>query len=312
MSTRATVLYDAPGPRGRMRNAVFTALTVIVTVVVCGWISYILYTKGQLTGEKWLPFLNSNTWTTYLLPGLMGTLQSAFASVLLAIVLGVFLGLGRLAQSVFIRWLCGIIVEFFRAIPVLLLIVFSYQVFAVNNLVPPSKLSFAAVVFSLTMYNGSVIAEILRSGIKNLPRGQFEAAAALGLSHRQTMWRVLLPQAVAAMLPALIAQAVIALKDSALGYQIGFVEVVRQGIQSSSMNRNYLPSLIVVAIIMIAINYALTLLAERVERQLRAGRARRNIFARVPHMPEQGIETKDNVMVDWHAPGHKEIRNPAE
>ena len=114
------------------------------------------------------------------------------------------------------------------------------------------------------------------------------------------------------MLPALIAQMVIALKDSALGYQIGYVEVVRSGIQSASYNQNFLASLVVVAIIMILINWALTALAQRIERQLRAGRARRNIVAKVPTVANQGLDTKDNVNVDWHAPGYQQVRNPAD
>ncbi len=310
MSTRATVLYDTPGPKGRRRNTIFSIITIAVMLAIIAWVLMVLNDKGQLAAEKWTPFISANTWKTYLLPGLMGTLQSAFASIILAVVFGVVLGLGRLSQITIVRGTCGVIVEFFRAIPVLLLIIFSYQLFSVYNLVPPRQFAFAAVVVSLTLYNGSVIAEIIRSGIKNLPKGQSEAAAALGLSHRQIQWKILLPQAVAAMLPALIAQAVIALKDSALGYQIGFVEIVRQGIQSSATNRNYLASLIVVAIIMIAINYALGLLAERIENQLRAGRARRNIFAKVPHQSTPGLETKDSVNVDWHAAEYKEIRNP--
>lgn len=312
MSVRATVLYDAPGPKARRRNLIYTVIVALLTLAVLAWVVATLQAAGQLEAAKWKPFLQANTWNTYLLPGLIGTLKSAFASILLAIIVGALLGLGRLSPNRIVRWLCGIIVEFFRAIPVLLLIIFSYQALALYKIVPPSQLAFTAVVFSLTMYNGSVIAEILRSGIQSLPKGQREAAAALGMSHRLTMWKVLLPQAVAAMLPALIAQAVIALKDSALGYQIGYVEIVRQGIQSSAVNRNYLASLIVVAVVMIIINYALTLLAERVERQLRAGRARRNILAKVPQMPDQGIATKDNANVDWHDPNHKEIRNPAQ
>ena len=309
---RATVLYDAPGPRGRRMNQIYTALTLLGVVITVWWVLNMLRVEGQLAPEKWTPFLEANTWKTYLLPGLIGTLKSAFVSVFLALFIGVVLGLGRLSPNRVARWVCAMVVELFRALPVLLLIIFSYQVLAVYKLVPPKELAFVAVVFSLTMYNGSVIAEILRSGILALPRGQTEAAHALGLSHRQTMLKVLLPQAAAAMLPALIAQSVIALKDSALGYQIGYVEIVRQGIQSSAANRNYFASLVLVAAVMIAINYSLTLLAERVERQLRAGRARKNILAKVPEAPNQGLDTKDNVNVDWHDPAHVEIRNPAQ
>lgn len=312
MSVRATVLYDAPGPRGRQLNRIITAATAAITIAILAWVLWTLQANGQLTAAKWSPFLDSLTWKTYLLPGLWGTLKAAFASILLALVLGVLLGLGRLSEQTWLRWICVVIVEFFRAIPVLLLMIFAYQLFAIYNLVAPRQLAFAAVVFGLTMYNGSVIAEILRSGINSLPKGQTEAARTLGMSHRQTMWFILLPQAVAAMLPALIAQMVIALKDSALGYQIGYVEVVRSGIQSASANQNFLASLVVVAIIMILINWALTALAQRIERQLRAGRARRNIVAKVPELPDQGLATKDNVNVDWHDPDYVEIKNPGQ
>lgn len=312
MAVRATVLYDAPGPKGKRRNLIYTIITVVLSAAVLYWVLSTLGERGQLDSALWAPFLNSQTWTTYLLPGLRGTILSAAASIVLAIVFGIIFGLGRLSENVFVRGLCGVVVEFFRAIPVLLLMIFAYQLFAIYDLVPSKQLAFSAVVFALTLYNGSVVAEILRSGIKSLPKGQTEAARALGLSHGQTMRTILLPQAVAAMLPALIAQMVIALKDSALGYQIGYVEVVRSGIQSASYNRNYLASLIVVAIIMILINWGLGLLAERIEAQLRAGRARRNIIAKVPEQPDQGLDTKDEVNVDWHSENYTEIRNPAE
>ncbi len=309
---RATVLYDTPGPRGIMRNRIYTAVTLIILALAVWWVVSTLASKGQLAAEKWAPFLESNTWTTYILPGLWGTVSAAVTSILLAIIFGVVFGLGRLSESWFVRSICAVIVEFFRAIPVLLLMIFAYQLFAVYRLVPPNGLAFWAVVVALTLYNGSVIAEILRAGINSLPRGQTEAARALGLSHWQTMWRILLPQSIAAMLPALIAQMVIALKDTALGYQIGYIEVVRSGTQSASANQNFLASLFVVGLIMILINYALTLLAERVERQLRAGRARRNIFAKVPEAAGAGVglDTKDSVNVDWHAPGYTKLENP--
>ena len=309
-SARATVLYDAPGPKGRRFNLIITAATVIVAVLVLFWAGGILLENGQLDAAKWSPFTNSQTWTTYILPGLWGTLKSAIFSVILALVMCGLLGLGRISEIRLLRWFCAIIIETFRAIPVLILMIFAYQLFARYSLVPSSQLAFAAVVFGLTMYNGSVIAEILRSGIASLPKGQREAAIALGMSSGQTTRSILLPQAVAAMLPALIAQMVIALKDSALGYQIGYIEVVRSGIQSASVNRNYLAALAVVAVIMILINFGLTALAQRIERQLRAGRARRNIVAKVPEQPDQGLDTKDNVNVDWRDPDYKEVKYP--
>lgn len=312
MSVRATVLYDAPGPNAVKRNYVYTAVTIVALAAAAWWVMNTLAGNGQLEAAKWTPFVQANTWTTYILPGLLGTLKAAALSIVFAIVFGVIFGLGRLAQTKVVRWLCGVIIEFFRAIPVLMLMIFLYQFFAVFKIVPPKGLAFWAVVIALTLYNGAVIAEILRAGIKSLPRGQSEAAHALGMSHWQTMWQILLPQSVAAMLPALISQMVIALKDSALGYQIGYIEVVRSGTQVASANKNYIPALIVVAIIMIAINFLLTRLASRVEHQLRAGRARRNPFAKVPEQHNQGLETKDNANVDWHNPNYTKIANPDE
>ncbi|QTH58635.1 amino acid ABC transporter permease [Corynebacterium hindlerae] len=311
-AVRATVLYDAPGPKGRQFNTIVTVVSLLIAALAVFWAVKILGDNGQLVADKWTPFLKSTTWTTYLLPGLFGTLKAAVFSVILALVMGVALGLGRLSEIAPVRWVCGVIVEFFRAIPVLILMIFAYQMFAQYAVFPSSQLAFAAVVFGLTMYNGSVIAEILRSGIKSLPKGQVEAARALGMTHRQTMWSILLPQSIAAMLPALISQMVIALKDSALGYQLGYIEVVRSGMQSASYYRNFLAALVVTAIIMIIINYALTALAERIERQLRAGRARKNILAKVPEHRDQGLETKDQVNVDWHDPYHKDLRSTAE
>ena len=273
MSTRATVLYDNPGPRGRQINRILTAITVVVAAVVIGWTISVLAKNGQLEASKWDPFIKSTTWTTYILPGLWGTLKAAFVPIILAMLLGAVLGTGRLHHRWIVRRICGVIVEFFRAIPVLILMIFAYQLFAEYAVFSSEQLAFAAVVFGLTLYNGAVIAEVLRSGIEALPSGQSEAALALGLTHRQTMRIILLPQAVASMLPALIAQMVIALKDSALGYQIGYVEVVRSGIQSASYYRNFLAALVVVAVIMIIVNIGLTKFAERIELQLRAGRA---------------------------------------
>ena len=211
MAVRATVLYDAPGPKGRRNNRLYSVIAGLIFLAIIGWVAWTLNNNGQFEGRLWTPFLQSQTWTTYLLPGLRGTLFSAFASIVLACIFGVVLGLGRLSESRFVRWICGIIVEFFRAIPVLLLMIFAYQLFAVYDLVPSQQLAFSAVVFALTLYNGSVIAEILLSGIRSLPNGQTAAAKALGLSPCPTKYRAVLPPAIASLHPASSANVVIAL-----------------------------------------------------------------------------------------------------
>ncbi|MFW0797325.1 amino acid ABC transporter permease [Gordonia sp. CPCC 205515] len=277
MSTNATVLYDAPGPTARRRNAIIAAVFIALLIAVGAWILFVLAGNDQLTSEKWNPFVKSTTWTTYVLPGLWGTLKAAALSIVLALILGAVLGIGRLSDHRWVRAIAGFLVEVFRAIPVLILMIFTYYLFAEYAVVPSSQLAFAAVVTGLTLYNGSVIAEILRAGINSLPKGQTEASMALGLGKSQMMTSILLPQAVTAMLPALVAQMVVALKDSALGYAIGYVEVVRSGIQSASYYGNYLPALVVVAIVMIIINLALSWFATYLERRLRQGRRKSTV-----------------------------------
>ncbi|MGW0035800.1 amino acid ABC transporter permease [Gordonia sp. NPDC003376] len=270
----ATVLYDAPGPKARIRNAIIAVVFVAIIIAVVAYVLVVLAGNDQLTSDKWNPFIIGTTWTTYILPGLWGTLKAALLSIVLAMILGSVLGIGRLSDHAWVRALAGVFVEVFRAIPVLILMIFAYYLFADYAVFPSSQLAFAAVVTGLTLYNGSVMAEILRSGIQSLPKGQSEASMALGLRKSQMMRIILLPQAITAMLPALISQMVIALKDSALGYAIGYVEVVRSGIQSASYYGNYLPALIVVAIVMIVINFGLSSLATFVEKTLRQGRRR--------------------------------------
>lgn len=268
----STVLYDAPGPKARRRNLAIAVGFGAIVLAIAVYVLLALADNDQLTAEKWDPFIQVDTWTTYLLPGLWGTIKAAVLSIVFALLLGAVLGIGRLSEHRTIRILSGGTVEFFRAIPVLILMIFAYYLFAEYAIFPSEQLAFAAVVTGLTLYNGSVIAEILRSGINSLPSGQLEAAESLGMRKSQTMRLVLLPQSITAMLPALISQMVIALKDSALGYAIGYIEVVRSGIQSASFYGNYLPALVVVAVIMILLNFGLSSFATVVERRVREGK----------------------------------------
>lgn len=271
MSAQATVLYDAPGPRARVVHRIASAVVALVILVVAYLVYRALDAKGQLDASKWSPFTESTSWTTYLLPGIRGTLIAAAISIAAALVIGVLLGVGRLSDHRAVRVVCGFVVELFRAIPVLILMIFAYQVFAEYQVFRSKYLALAAVVTGLTLYNGSVIAEIVRAGVMSLPKGQTEAASALGLRKGQVMRSILLPQAITAMLPAIISQMVVALKDSALGYLIGYVEVVRSGQQLGAFYGNFLPSLLVVAAIMIVLNSALSSLATYVEKRLRRG-----------------------------------------
>ena len=267
--TTASVLFDAPGPRARVRNHVVSAIAVVVVALIV-WVVYRkLSTKGQLTAAKWEPFLTGNLWKTYVLPGIQGTLTAAAISIVLAVILGFLLGVGRLTPNRAIRSVCSVIVEFFRAVPVLIMMLFAYSLYAQYDVFPSKHLALAGVVTGLTLYNGAVIAEILRAGVNALPRGQAEAASSLGMRWGQTMRSILLPQAVTSMLPVLVSQVVVVLKDTAIGYQITYLEMVRQGTQLGASYGNLLPALIVIAILMISVNFALSMAAVRLERRLR-------------------------------------------
>ena len=268
----ASVLFDAPGPRARVRNHIISAVTLAVTVLVI-WVVYSkLQAKGQLDAEKWKPFVSANLWKTYILPGVQGTLTAAAVSIVLALVLGFVLGVGRLSSHNGIRWLSAVIVEFFRAVPVLIMMIFAYFLYAFYDVFPSKHLALAGVITGLTLYNGAVIAEIVRAGVNALPRGQSEASFALGLTWGQTMRSILLPQAVTSMLPVLISQLVVVLKDTAIGYQITFLEMVRQGTQVGSAYGNYIPALIVIALLMITVNFALSYFAVWLEGRMRRSR----------------------------------------
>ncbi|WP_431232642.1 amino acid ABC transporter permease [Mycolicibacterium psychrotolerans] len=287
MST-ASVLFDAPGPRARVRNRIVTAVTIVVAALAVWAVIAKLAGKGQLTAAKWQPFLTGNLWKTYVLPGIEGTLTAAGLSIVLALILGFALGMGRLSNKGYIRWPSAVIVEFFRAVPVLIMMIFAYFLFALYDVFMSTHLALAGVVTGLTLYNGAVIAEIVRAGVNSLPRGQSEAASALGLRWGQTMRSILLPQAVTSMLPVLVSQLVVVLKDTAIGYQITFVEMVRQGTVVGSSYGNYVPALIVIAVLMISANFALSVVATRLERRLR-----RSKRAGVPAQTQAALEPGD-------------------
>ncbi|GGK95404.1 amino acid ABC transporter permease [Nocardia jinanensis] len=275
MTRQASVLYDSPGPAARVRNIAYSVL-VFAVVVAAGWFVYRGFAdKGQFTAEKWEPFLDGAVWSTYILPGLRGTVVAALLSIVLALVIGMIFGIARLSDHRWVRWTAGTIVEIARAIPVLILMIFLFALYSEYDLFESEYLALGAVVTALTIYNGSVIAEIVRAGILSLPKGQTEAGVALGLRKGQLMRLILLPQAITAMLPALISQMVVALKDSALGYVITYEEVVRSAQQLGAAESNTIPALIVVAIIMIVLNVLLSTIATSLEKRLRSGRRKR-------------------------------------
>jgi glutamate transport system permease protein len=264
MSVQA-VLFDAPGPRARRRHAILTVLGAVLAVSVAAVVVWQLNEKNQFEGYLWSPFLEAEAWTEYFIPGLIKTLQAAGVSIVFAMVFGIAFGMGRLSPIRPVRWVCGVIVEFFRSVPVLLMMIFLFFFYVRDLGMPGTTASFWAVVTALTLYNGSVIAELVRSGVHQLPAGQGEAGLAVGLTDFQTLRLIKLPQALTAMLPALMSQLVVVLKDSALGTAITYPELISAARQFGSANANTLPAYVVVAVLFIIMNFLLTMAAARLE-----------------------------------------------
>ena len=284
MSTQ-NVLFDVPGPRARRRHAL---LALLGTVIVLGLL-YVAVRKmqdaNQLQGAMWKPFVTDRSvWRDYLLPGLWGTFKAAAISIVLAAAWGLLFGIGRLSTVAPIRWFCGVVVEFFRSVPVLIMMIAAFGLYSRSGTFAPETAPLAGVVTGLTLYNGSVIAELVRSGVFSLPRGQGEAGLSIGLTAGQVLRSVQLPQALTAMLPALIGQFVTILKDSALGYAITYLELLNWAKTLGSSFANTVPAYIVAAILFIVINYALSRLAVAVERRL-SRRGRTTLHATGP-LPE--------------------------
>lgn len=270
MSQHATVLFDLPGPKARARYRIIAVVgTLLLALAVFG---FLYGMRSQIAPANWAPLFEPVAWTAYLLPGIRATLTAAALSVVLASVLGFILGMGRLSHITVLNWAASAFVEFFRSVPVLLMMIFSYYLYRDLKLVPPDQLALAGVVTGLTMYNACVMAELIRSGVNSLPHGQREAGYAIGLTRTQTLVLVLVPQAITAMLPSLVSQLVVILKDTTLGFIITYSDLLRNGMDFSAWKGNLIPTLMLVALLYIAMNLTLSRLAiwlrRRVSRRL--------------------------------------------
>ena len=286
-----SVLFDVPGPRARRRNAIIAAVGSAILLLLVVLVIRALAHNGEFTAAKWNPFLEWSTWRFYLLTGIWNTLKAAIAAVVLAMIFGFVFGVGRLSQNTAIRWISGAVVEFFRAVPVLIMMIFFFGIYAYNGVFPAAWNPFAAVVTALTLYNGSVIAELVRSGVFGLPKGQAEAGLSVGLTPGQTLRAIQLPQAITAMLPALVSQLVVILKDTALGTIITYPELLQQAQNLASARSNVIPALLVAAALFISINYLLTWLAGRLEARINnRGHAAGGAIGRAPTVPGAPVD----------------------
>ncbi|MEU1311663.1 amino acid ABC transporter permease [Streptomyces cinnamoneus] len=265
-----SVLYDVPGPRARARNRVYGVVSTVAIVGLLAFVVYRLDDTGQFQAGLWDDYEYADT-QQRIVDGLLTTLKTFAIAAVLSLLLGTVLATARLSDHKPVRWAATVAVEFFRAMPLLIMIFLLYAAVFTSD-------PMWALVIGLTLYNGSVQAEIFRSGINAVPKGQSEAAYAIGLRKTQVMTNVLVPQAVRSMLPSIISQLVVTLKDTSLGFIILYEELLFVGKafaqQTPPVNGVYafIPMVIVFGSIYILLCLALSSLATWVERRTKRSR----------------------------------------
>lgn len=266
----ASVLYDAAGPRARRRVLVFSVVAGLLLLGLFVLVVVRLAAQGQFEAERWSPLFNpgdevfAQVWTL-IWEGLKATLTAAALAMVASLVLGTLLAVARFTAAPWYQWAVVGFVELLRGIPVVLTIFFAARVLPQLGLDLSTR---AFLVIGLTAYNMVIIAEIIRAGLQSLPKGQGEAAQAIGLTRAQSLRLVLLPQAFRVMLPALISQLVVIVKDTSLGFIISYQELLSTGRVLIQNLNNPLQTYLLIALIFIAINYALSRLAVYTEARL--------------------------------------------
>ncbi|WP_109474658.1 amino acid ABC transporter permease [Ornithinimicrobium cavernae] len=269
----STLLYDEPGPVTRARLRSWSVVALLVIGLAVGLVCWRLWGQGQFEEDLWAPFLDEPALRTGLVGGLVGTLQAAAMAMALALVVGFAVAVARLSPSRVVQAAGATFVWFFRGPPLLILILFFFLAFPMAFDIDITP--FWALVLGLMLYNGAVLAEVIRAGVLALPRGQEEAAVALGMRRGTTLRYVLLPQAVRNMLPAVISQMVILVKDTSLGFVVSYGELLRYGNTAIQVLDNPIQMYLVVALIFIAINMSLSRVAHALEKNPVASGLRR-------------------------------------
>ena len=285
-----SVLYDAPGPVTKRRERIGSIIGLVIIVV--GIVALVLALgaprvsangaeqPGMFDPSRWDIFNDLALWRG-VLDGVWGTLRMAGVAAVLAVLIGIAFSFGRTARSALIRIPVMVVLEFFRGMPVLLMMLFILLVFSTG--------AYGAGVLALGIYNGAIIGEALRAGIASLPRGQRESGLAIGLTPVQTRMLIEFPQAFRQMLPIIIAQLVVLLKDTSLAYVIAYPELLRKVANQMSNyygNRYFFSLFFLVLVIYLAINLSLSWLARYVAR-----RSGPQLGKALPNTPKQpGIE----------------------
>lgn len=250
-------LYEAPGPRTRRLMVAGTVVTGILVVIGIGLVIRQFYVTGQLAPRYWTFLAQPTTWR-YLLQGFRGTVSVALTAGVLSLLLGLVLMLGRTSGIRPLSALCRVVTDFFRGVPSLLLIYFFFLA------VPQYGIrlsSFWMITLPVTLAASGVLAEVLRAGVNAVPRGQVEAALSLGMRRGRIMFKIVLPQAVRFVIPSLISQLVVVVKDTTVAYVVSYPDLM-QNARVLITNYDALVSMyFTVAIVYILLNYAINKLS---------------------------------------------------
>lgn len=253
-------LYEAPGPKTRRKIAIGT---VLASLAVAGLVFLVVrqfYITGQLNERYWSFFGKFTTWR-FLGEGLLGTVEAAAGAGAMAFGLGLLLMLGRRSDYKIVRGICTVVVEFTRGVPTLLLIYFFFLVVPQFGIKLPAYWK-ASIPIALSA--SGIVSEVLRSGVNAVPKGQSEAAVSLGMRKWRLFFRILFPQAIRFVIPALISEIVIVVKDTTFAYVVNFADMMQNARVLISNYDSLVSVYLVVAVIYILINYLLNRLSVRV------------------------------------------------
>ena len=250
-------LYEAPGPKTRRRTRIVTFISLILVALGIALIVRQFYVTGQLDPKYWSFFLKPTTWT-YLASGFVGTFKVAFTAGIIALVLGVIFMLGRTAHNVVVSTIFRAIIDFFRGVPSLLLIYFFYLALPQYGFRIPA---FWMITMPVALAASGVLAEVFRAGVNAVPKGQTEAALSIGLTPSQTMFKIVLPQALKIVVPSLISQLVVVVKDTTVAYVVSYPDLMQNARVLITPHDALLQVYFVVAILYIIVNFAINQLS---------------------------------------------------
>jgi His/Glu/Gln/Arg/opine family amino acid ABC transporter permease subunit len=256
------ILFGDLGPRAQAITRAVSVTVAAALIVLAAGIVYRFHAAGQFEGRLWEFFAWKTTWA-FLGKGLLGTLASAATAAGIALVLGLVLLVGRLSRLRLVRWPAVAVIEFLRGVPTLLLI---YVCF----LVLPSAGIKLSAYWMLTLPVGlscaAVVAEVYRAGVLAVPRGQTDAARALGLGEARVFAHIVFPQALRYIVPALVAQLVIVVKDTTFGYVVTYGELMQNARVLIANYRSLVPVYLAVAVMYCLVNYGLSRASRRLGR----------------------------------------------